>query len=77
MWLMYAATGEEAYKQTACRSEELLDASFQRYDALHHDVGFMWHILSGAHYRLTGDKKARMRQTAPFIFPSYTAITFL
>ena len=61
MWLMYAATGEEAYKQTACRSEELLDAAFQRYDALHHDVGFMWHILSGAHYRLTGDKKARMR----------------
>ncbi len=28
-------------------------------DKFHHDVGFMWHILAGANYRLTGDKAAR------------------
>jgi len=58
MWLMYKETGCEEYKTTAIRSEELLDAAFEDYSKLHHDVGFMWHILSGANYKITGDKKA-------------------
>lgn len=61
MWLMYAATKNDEYLKTARRNEELLDAAFKKYDSLHHDVGFMWHILSGADYRLTGDKDARLR----------------
>ena len=61
MWLMYDATGNEEYKKTAIRSEELLDAAFKRYDELHHDVGFMWHLTAGANYRLTGDKNAYTR----------------
>ena len=49
MWLMYAGTGKECYKLTAERSEELMDVCFTDYvEELHHDVGFMWHILSGA-----------------------------
>lgn len=59
MWLMYEATGKEDYKLTALRSEELLDPAFSEMHNFYHDVGFMWHILAGANYRLTGDKAAR------------------
>ena len=61
MWLMYEATGCEDYRITAQRNEELLDGAFEDFDRLHHDVGFMWHLTSGANYRLTGDRKARLR----------------
>lgn len=61
MWLMYQATGNEDYRLTALRSEELLDEAFLRFDELHHDVGFMWHLVSGACYRLTGKPSSRMR----------------
>ena len=59
MWLMYKATGNEEYRKTAERSEELLDKALECYDRLHHDVGFMWHLTSGANYRITGNKAAR------------------
>ncbi len=59
MWLMYEATGNEDYKKTAIRSEEFMDKAFENVQELHHDVGFMWHLLAGANYRLTGDKAAR------------------
>lgn len=61
MWLMYKETGNEEYKKTALRSEELMDRALGNFEGLHHDVGFMWHILSGAHYRICGDKKAYNR----------------
>ena len=59
MWLMYEATKNEDYKLTALKSEELMDECFKHVEELHHDVGFMWHILAGANYRLTGDMAAR------------------
>ncbi len=55
MWLMYKETGNEEYRKTAERSEEILDRALAKYKALHHDVGFMWHLTSGASYRLTGN----------------------
>lgn len=59
MWLMYEATKNDEYKKTARRSQELLNhAIIDDYKDLNHDVGFMWHLTSGADYRLTGDKKA-------------------
>ncbi len=61
MWMMYAATKNEEYKITGERQEELLDAAFEDLSKLHHDVGFMWHIMSGADYRLTGNRRARNR----------------
>ena len=60
-WLLYNATGNKDYLLTAKESEKLLDKALGDYDQLHHDVGFMWHILSGASYRLTGDKASRKR----------------
>ena len=61
MWLMYKATGKEDYKTTARRSEALMDAALRNYKELHHDVGFMWHILAGADYRITGNEAACIR----------------
>ena len=61
MWLMYSETKKDEYLLTAKNSEKLLDFSFTDFDGIHHDVGFMWHIVSGASYRLTGDKLSRTR----------------
>ena len=60
-WLMYNRTKKEDYLKTAKSSELLLDAALRRFDALHHDVGFMWHILTGASHTLTGDPNSRIR----------------
>lgn len=61
MWIMYESTKNEEYKKTALRSEELMDKAFSDVQKLHHDVGFMWHLLSGASYRLTGNQASRNR----------------
>lgn len=73
MWLMYEATGNEEYKKTAERSEELLDEALRNYKELHHDVGFMWHLTSGANYRLTGNKDSAVRNffAATSLFSRY------
>ena len=39
---------------------ELVADELANFDRLHHDVGFVYHILAGALYRLTGNKKARL-----------------
>ena len=60
-YLLYAYTKNEDYLKTAKRSEELMDAGLRNFEKLHHDVGFMWHILSGAGYALTGDRASKVR----------------
>ena len=59
--LMYERTKNEEYLKTARRSEELLDEGLWQFEKLYHDVGFMWHILSGALYKLTGDENSKNR----------------
>ena len=60
MWLMYNATSNPEYQSTARESEKILVKAFeQNIDGLHHDVGFMYHLVSGASYRLTGNKNSR------------------
>ena len=59
--MLYAYTKNEEYLKTAKASEELLDKALMNFDKLHHDVGFMWHILSGALHTLTKDEKSRTR----------------
>ena len=61
MWLMYYGTKNESYRITAECGEKFLDKALEEYDDLHHDVGFMWHISAGANYRITGNKKSRVR----------------
>ena len=60
-WLLYNYTKKEDYLLTAKESERLMDKALQNFEGLHHDVGFMWHILSGASYRLTGDNASKQR----------------
>ena len=60
--MLYKHTGNEEYLKTLESSEKLLDKAFiEKYDTIHHDVGFMWHLTSVAKYRLTGDDKSRCR----------------
>ena len=60
-WMLYAYTKNEEYMKTAKASELLMDDGLRRFDELHHDVGFMWHILTGASHTLTGDSASRTR----------------
>ncbi len=60
-YLLYEYTKNEDYLKTAKRSEELMDAGLRNFEKLHHDVGFMWHILSGAGYAITGDRASKVR----------------
>lgn len=73
MWLMYRATGNEEYRKTAEKSEELLCEAMSYYKDLQHDVGFLWHLTSGANYRITGNKEAGARNffAATSLFSRY------
>ena len=59
MWLMYAETKNDTYLQTAKVQGNLVNKIFENYNWLDHDVGFLWHLTSGAQYRITGNLKAR------------------
>ena len=60
-YMLYAYTKNEEYLKTAQRNEEIMDTALANYDKLDHDLGFMWHLMSGANYAITGDKKSRTR----------------
>ena len=60
-YMLYAYTKNEEYLKTGRAQEKLMDAAFLCENDLHHDVGFQWHILSGASYALTGDTDSRRR----------------
>lgn len=61
MWQMYHAGGDERFLEEARRSERLMDFILEEFTGLHHDVGFQFLLSSAANYRLTGDKRARVR----------------
>ncbi len=58
MWQLYHATGKACFMEEALRAEKLLVSEIMRFEKLHHDVGFMYLLSCGAHYKLTGDKAA-------------------
>lgn len=61
MWLMYHDTKDQAYAEVANITEDYLDACFDEYYGLHHDVGFMWLPSAVTNYRLTGKANSRKR----------------
>lgn len=61
LWQMYHATGKELYRRTAEYSEEAFDKALDRFEGLHHDVGFQFLHTAVADYRLTGNEKSRVR----------------
>lgn len=61
LWMLYHAAGEARYAEIARISEEKMDACFESFYGLHHDVGFMWRPLAVADYQLTGNPDSRRR----------------
>ncbi len=61
MYLMYQGTGNSVFLKTAETAENKLDKAFENFEVLNHDLGFMWHISSGAGYRITKNPKSRQR----------------
>ncbi len=59
--ILYDGTGEEKYLEVSRRVMDVMDGALMSHEKLHHDVGFMWNISSGADYRLTGNEKQRSR----------------
>ena len=60
--MLYMQTKNEDYLKTLESSERLLDKTlFEDVKKLHHDVGFMWYLSSGARYRITGAKDSLTR----------------
>ncbi len=74
MWILYKKTQNPIYRDAAIDCENLLDKAYnERYTRLHHDVGFMWDITSGVHYRLEDDapSKKRALETANLLFSRF------
>ena len=61
-YMMYEYTKRPEYLACGNSIEKKMDGCFDCFEDLHHDVGFMWHILSGANYRITGDPKSLQRE---------------
>ena len=72
-WLMYVGTGKEGYRKTAETGEKLLDAAFESYEDLSHDVGFLWKLASWPNYRLNGNRESyrRLRKAADCLMARY------
>ena len=61
LWMLYHATGKTRFAEIARISEEKMDACFDGYYGLHHDVGFMWRPTAAADYDLTKNPESRKR----------------
>ena len=61
LWMLYHATGKTRFAEIARISEEKMDACFNDYYGLHHDVGFMWRPTAAADYDLTQNPESRKR----------------
>ena len=60
MWQLYAASHDPVFHEEALRAEELLTRELRTFRYLNHDVGFMYLLSCGAHYRMDGDVQARL-----------------
>ena len=61
LWEMYAAEKNEMYRKTAEATEKVFDKAMEEFEALYHDVGFMYLHTAVADYKLTGNEQSRVR----------------
>jgi unsaturated chondroitin disaccharide hydrolase len=61
LWQMYNATKDDVYKEAAEKVEARLDQGLEDFMGLDHDLGFLWLHTAVADYRLTGNKRSRIR----------------
>lgn len=59
MWQLHKGSGLDVFKQEALRVEDLLVQELSHFELLNHDVGFMYLLSCGAHFRHDGDSDAR------------------
>lgn len=60
--MMYEYTKAEEYLECAKSNEALkIKPLYEKFENHYHDVGFMWHLLSGALYRITGEEQYKNR----------------
>lgn len=59
MWQLYAESRDERFLTEARRAEGLLTRELRTFDALNHDVGFMYLLSCGASYKLTGNEQSK------------------
>lgn len=60
MWQLHALSGDDFFKAEARRTEKLLVEELNTFHYLHHDVGFMYLLSTGADWKLTGDEQSRI-----------------
>lgn len=61
MWQMYLSSKDPLFREEALRAEVMLDEALDHWDALSHDVGFMWLIHSGVRYALEKNEDSLAR----------------
>lgn len=61
LWLLYAQTGQDSYREYAQKIEEKLEKMFLKASSLHHDMGFIWMNSAVKDYDLTGNAQSRER----------------
>ena len=61
LWLLYEETKNEKALLLARKLEDDLDEVLDGFMTIHHDVGFMWLPSAVIDYKLTGNKKSRIR----------------
>ena len=61
LWQMYQCTKDSIYKNAAEHTEQEFDCILENFEALHHDVGFLFLHTAVADYRITGNPKSRVR----------------
>lgn len=61
LWEMYHAEKKELFRTTAESTEMVFDQAMEEFEALYHDVGFMYLHTAVADYKLTGNPKSRVR----------------
>lgn len=61
LWQAYLHSGEESFKNIAIEQEEMLDDVILSFTPPTHDVGFVWLLTSGQHYKYNKNEKSRRR----------------
>lgn len=61
LWKMYHAENNELFRKTAEYTEPVFDEAMEEFEALYHDVGFMYLHTAVADYKMTGNKKSKVR----------------
>ena len=61
LWVSYLAQGDKVFKDTAIALEEKLDVVINNFALPAHDVGFVWLLSAGIHYRMDNNKESKRR----------------